>query len=117
MSVRLSTAFTTVALCSAANFINAADRVIMPIAIVQMTDHFNWNLHGQGWVLSAFAIGYMSSMASTIWHYFTEKNNMLMVRNQNSLCVCFSKSAGSHKILHFVILPPISCSNIMKITE
>lgn len=37
-----------VALCSAANFINAADRVIMPIAIIPMTDEFKWNLHWQG---------------------------------------------------------------------
>ncbi|KAK2168532.1 hypothetical protein LSH36_16g08005 [Paralvinella palmiformis] len=52
----------TISLCSIANFINAADRVIMPIAIIQMTDEFKWDLHGQGWVLSAFALGYMSSM-------------------------------------------------------
>jgi hypothetical protein len=52
----------TIGLCAAANFINAADRVIMPIAIIQMTNEFKWDLHGQGWVLSAFAIGYMSSM-------------------------------------------------------
>ena len=52
----------TIGLCSIANFINAADRVIMPIAIIQMTDEFKWDLHGQGWVLSAFAVGYMSSM-------------------------------------------------------
>jgi len=32
----------------------------MPIAIVPMTDEFNWNLHIQGWVLSSFAIGYIS---------------------------------------------------------
>ena len=51
----------TLWLCSAANFINAADRVIMPIAIVPMTDEFKWGLHGQGWVLSAFAVGYISS--------------------------------------------------------
>lgn len=50
-----------VALCSAANFINAADRVIMPIAIVPMTDEFKWNLYWQGWVLSAFAFGYFTS--------------------------------------------------------
>ncbi|KAL2716593.1 hypothetical protein V1478_014269 [Vespula squamosa] len=50
-----------VALCSAANFINAADRVIMPIAIVLMTDEFKWNLHWQGWILSAFAFGYFTS--------------------------------------------------------
>ncbi|KAL7294169.1 sodium-dependent phosphate transport protein 1, chloroplastic-like [Trichogramma pretiosum] len=50
-----------VALCSAANFINAADRVIMPIAIVPMTDEYKWNLHWQGWIHSAFAFGYFSS--------------------------------------------------------
>ena len=51
----------TIALCSIANFINAADRIIMPIAIVPMADEYNWDLHGQGWVLSSFAVGYMSS--------------------------------------------------------
>ena len=50
-----------VALCSIANFINAADRVIMPIAIVPMTDEFKWSLHWQGWILSAFAFGYFTS--------------------------------------------------------
>lgn len=50
-----------VALCSLANFINSADRVIMPIAIVPMTDIFNWSLHTQGSILSAFAFGYFSS--------------------------------------------------------
>lgn len=50
-----------VALCSAANFINSADRVIMPITIVPMTDIFNWSLHAQGWILSAFAFGYLTS--------------------------------------------------------
>ncbi|RZF44243.1 hypothetical protein LSTR_LSTR003883 [Laodelphax striatellus] len=50
-----------VGLCSIANFINAADRVIMPIAIVQMTDEYKWNLHWQGWILSAFAFGYFTS--------------------------------------------------------
>ncbi|XP_014294199.1 uncharacterized protein [Halyomorpha halys] len=50
-----------VGLCSVANFINAADRVIMPIAIVPMTDEFRWSLHWQGWILSAFAFGYFTS--------------------------------------------------------
>lgn len=50
-----------VALCSLANFINSADRVIMPIAIVPMTDIFKWTLHDQGWILSAFACGYFTS--------------------------------------------------------
>lgn len=51
----------TVALCSVANFINAADRVLMPIAIIPMTDQFKWSLHLQGWVLSSFAFGYFTS--------------------------------------------------------
>lgn len=50
-----------IGLCSAANFINSADRVIMPIAIIQMTEEFDWDMHGQGWVLSSFSIGYMAS--------------------------------------------------------
>jgi predicted MFS family arabinose efflux permease len=53
-----------VALCSIANFINAADRVIMPIAIVPMTDEFKWSLHWQGWILSAFAFGYFTSQVT-----------------------------------------------------
>lgn len=56
---------TVVALCSAANFINAADRVIMPTAIVQMSEQFKWSLHGQGWILSSFSVGYMASGVST----------------------------------------------------
>lgn len=55
---------TIIALCSIANFINSADRVIMPIAIIQMSAHFKWDLHDQGWILSAFSIGYICSMVS-----------------------------------------------------
>ncbi|XP_051174429.1 uncharacterized protein LOC127290082 [Leptopilina boulardi] len=61
-----------VILCSAANFINAADRVIMPIAIVPMSHEFHWNLHWQGWIHSAFAFGYFTSQiigASTANRY------------------------------------------------
>ena len=54
----------TIALCSTANFINAADRIIMPIAIIPMTDQFKWNLYWQGWILSAFAFGYITSQVS-----------------------------------------------------
>lgn len=57
----------TIGLCAFANFINAADRVILPIAIIQMSQQFHWDLHGQGWLLSAFAIGYMSSMVSYLY--------------------------------------------------
>lgn len=51
-----------VTLCSFANFINSADRVIMPIAIIKMSKEFEWSMHDQGWVLSSFSIGYLGSM-------------------------------------------------------
>ncbi|XP_053395417.1 sialin-like [Mercenaria mercenaria] len=72
----------TLWLCSMANFINAADRVIMPIAIVQMTDEFKWDMHGQGWVLSSFAVGYISSQvigASATRRYGGKKVLMMSV--------------------------------------
>ncbi|KAL3222284.1 hypothetical protein MRX96_028490 [Rhipicephalus microplus] len=51
----------TVALCCLANFVNAADRVLMPIAIVPMSEQYRWSLLWQGWILSAFAVGYITS--------------------------------------------------------
>jgi len=66
-----------VALCSVANFINAADRVIMPITIVPMTSYFNWTMHWQGWILSAFAFGYLSSQVITNLHtIYTKEINI-----------------------------------------
>ncbi|XP_050536360.1 uncharacterized protein LOC126902798 [Daktulosphaira vitifoliae] len=50
-----------VILCAVANFINAADRIVMPIAIIPMTSYFKWSMHWQGLVLSAFAFGYLAS--------------------------------------------------------
>ncbi len=50
-----------VGLCSLANFINSADRVIMPVAIVGLSREFGYSLHQQAWVLSAFPAGYISS--------------------------------------------------------
>lgn len=50
-----------VVLCSVANFINAADRVLMPLAIVPMANEYKWSLYWQGWILSAFAFGYFTS--------------------------------------------------------
>lgn len=51
----------TVGLCSIGNLINSADRIIMPIAIIQMTDQYKWSLYWQGWILSSFAFGYITS--------------------------------------------------------
>ncbi|KAK4878451.1 hypothetical protein RN001_010957 [Aquatica leii] len=68
-----------VALCSAANFINSADRVIMPIAIIPMTDQFNWSLHAQGWILSAFACGYFTSqLLGSFWASKLGAKNVLI---------------------------------------
>lgn len=52
---------TLISLCCMANFLNSVDRILMPIAIIQMTDQYNWNLHLQGWVLSAFSCGFITS--------------------------------------------------------
>ncbi|KAH8865943.1 putative anion transporter 3, chloroplastic [Schistosoma japonicum] len=49
-------------LCCLANFFNAADRVIMPIVIIPISNHFGWNLHQYGLVLSSFSVGYLGSM-------------------------------------------------------
>uniref|UniRef100_A0A183TC79 MFS domain-containing protein n=1 Tax=Schistocephalus solidus TaxID=70667 RepID=A0A183TC79_SCHSO len=49
-------------LCCIANFINSADRVLMPITIISMADEFNWDMHTQGWILSSFSVGYLSSL-------------------------------------------------------
>lgn len=57
----ITSASKTIALCSFSNLINAADRAIMPIAILQMAPEFKWNMHDQGWILSAFPFGYFSS--------------------------------------------------------
>lgn len=53
-----------IALCSVANFINAADRVIMPIAIIPMAEKYKWSLNLQGWILSSFAFGYFTSQVT-----------------------------------------------------
>jgi hypothetical protein len=50
-----------VTLCSAANFINAADRVLMPICIIELALEHGYSLHEQAYILSAFPAGYISS--------------------------------------------------------
>uniref|UniRef100_A0A915PWW6 Major facilitator superfamily (MFS) profile domain-containing protein n=1 Tax=Setaria digitata TaxID=48799 RepID=A0A915PWW6_9BILA len=47
--------------CVVANFINSADRVIMPIAIGNIAEEFDYSLVQQGWILSSFPAGYISS--------------------------------------------------------
>ncbi|XP_060533003.1 uncharacterized protein LOC132705992 [Cylas formicarius] len=68
-----------VALCSFANFINSADRVIMPIAIVPMVKVFGWSMHLQGWILSAFACGYFTSqILGSFWASKLGAKNVLI---------------------------------------
>jgi len=52
---------TLILLCAVANFINAADRILMSIAIVPISKEFKIGLHAQGWIHSAFPFGYISS--------------------------------------------------------
>lgn len=52
-------------LCAFANFINSADRVIMPIAIGALSADYEYTLVQQGWVLSAFPAGYISSQVNS----------------------------------------------------
>mmetsp|Transcript_139108 Transcript_139108/g.245790 ORF Transcript_139108/g.245790 Transcript_139108/m.245790 type:complete len:484 (-) Transcript_139108:106-1557(-) len=44
-----------------ANALNQADRAIMPIAVIPMSDEFGWTLMDKGIVLSSFALGYLFS--------------------------------------------------------
>ena len=50
-----------VLLASSANLINQADRVVMSIAIVPMSYDFNLSPYQQGWILSSFAYGYITT--------------------------------------------------------
>jgi hypothetical protein len=63
----ITSASKTIALCSISNLINAADRAIMPIAVLQMAPEFKWNMRDQGWILSAFPIGYFSSQVGVLF--------------------------------------------------
>lgn len=62
-----SASYVIILLCSIANFINAADRVLMPIAIIPMADEYGWNMHFQGWILSSFSVGYLSSLVRILF--------------------------------------------------
>lgn len=66
-----------IALCSVANFINAADRVIMPIAIIPMAEKYKWSLSLQGWILSSFAFGYFTSQVTMQICRFSMSNSRM----------------------------------------
>ncbi|KRY10330.1 Exosome component 10 [Trichinella patagoniensis] len=60
-SLKLSFPSNLVYMCCIANFINAVDRIIMPIAIVELAEEMKYGIYQQGWVLSAFSAGYIGS--------------------------------------------------------
>ena len=62
-----TTTYRLIYLCTVANFINSADRAILPIAIIQMATEFGWSLSWQGWILSSFSYGYITSQ---VWINF-----------------------------------------------
>lgn len=55
----------TIWLCAFANFINSADRVIMPISITGLAEEYGYDLIQQGWIHSAFPAGYISSQVKS----------------------------------------------------
>ncbi|VDP16251.1 unnamed protein product [Soboliphyme baturini] len=71
-----------VCLCSLANFINAADRVLMPIAILGLAKEYGYSLYQQGWILSAFPAGYISSQIAGS---------------------CAGAQFGGHRLLAFIV--------------
>lgn len=101
----LSKTSRVIALCSIANFINAADRIIMPIAIVPMTDRFHWNLNVQGWILSSFACGYFTSQVC--WFLLEKKVAQCFRVNSNSLFqiigACAAQKLGGKAVLFFAV--------------
>ncbi|KRZ27599.1 putative anion transporter 4, chloroplastic [Trichinella pseudospiralis] len=60
-SLKLNFPSNLVYMCCIANFINAVDRIIMPIAIVELAEEMKYGIYQQGWVLSAFSAGYIGS--------------------------------------------------------
>lgn len=87
-ATRKKTAY-TVGLCAVANFINAADRVIMPIAIIPMQQEFQWSLHWQGWILSAFAFGYFTSQVilALLTGCFARWEGVFLMTNLRLFCL------------------------------
>ncbi len=86
--------FVIIVLCCVANFINSADRVLMPITIISMADEFNWDLHAQGWILSSFSIGYLSSLVRCI--------NSLIIKKVAGGSA--AKTYGGKKVLFLAVL-------------
>ena len=64
---RLSQRTILVALCFAAVFICYVDRVNISLAIIAMKDEFGWDKTTQGWVMSSFFIGYLTTQILGGW--------------------------------------------------
>jgi ACS family sodium-dependent inorganic phosphate cotransporter len=64
---RLSQRTILVALCFAAIFICYVDRVNISLAIIAMKDEFGWDKTTQGWVMSSFFIGYLTTQILGGW--------------------------------------------------
>lgn len=56
-----------VALCFAAVFICYVDRVNISLAIIAMKDEFGWDKTTQGWVMSSFFLGYLTTQILGGW--------------------------------------------------
>ena len=59
--------FKTACLCSLANFVSNADRVVMPIAIIHLASELEYSMHTQAWIHSVFSVGYLGSQLSIVF--------------------------------------------------
>ena len=75
-----------------ANFLNQADRAIMPLAIPEMASEYGWEMGTQGWVLSSFACGYiLTNLAGGILAFlFGGERILLFAVGVWSLCTLFT---------------------------
>ena len=85
-----------IALGTAANFLNQADRLIMPIAIIPMAEELNWSMLTRGYVLSSFFYGYITMQLPSGWlSSFLPPMRLLCVAVFGwSLCVVLTPSAA-----------------------
>jgi len=70
----------------------------MPIAIVAMTDEYKWNLHWQGWILSSFAFGYITSQVH-FYSFIIEKVNFFYFFILQIIGARAATKHGSKKVL------------------
>lgn len=89
--------FKTACLCSLANFVTNADRVVMPIAIIQLANEFEYSMHTQALIHSVFSVGYLGSQLSIV---FSKSSSLDFVSNPSFQT---SSNSGSNSRLALIL--------------